>query len=312
MQMENHGGIFYCSNESIKKFGSREEALLYDQELNKSFNQEKSLHISNFQIQYIFFILSFLFIFLLLSFYLHKTKKIKLSKETSSPSLEDISTKEKNRFMFNIQETERSKISRDIHDSVIQDIRVIRLEAENLEVTEKSQEGQKHIQQLATDCIIKLRNICYNLTPVELINHSQNASSQIELVSIIKSLAQQFTARTHVPCSVGVAESFDYPVLEKEVTQNLFRVVQEALNNIEKHSYATKASVFINRKDSKIVIYINDDGIGCSSQTMTEKMKSNEHLGLRSMKDRMELMGGKIDFISSQDDGMEVRIELGI
>lgn len=307
---------FNCNDESVKKFSSREEALSYDQELNQSFNQEfqrtQNPSIFQFQLIYIMIIFFLLFVLICLYFYLLKSKSKAQSQKNISPSLNNVSAKEKNRFIFNIQEIERSKISRDIHDSVIQDIRVIRLEAENLDVTEKSKEGQKHIQQIATDCIVKLRNICYNLTPVELMNPSQNASSQIELVSIIQSLAQQFTARTHVPCSVGVAESFDYPVLKKEVTQNLFRVVQEALNNIEKHSYATKASIFINKKDSRLVIYINDDGIGCSTQTITEKMKSNEHLGLRSMKDRMELLGGKIDFISSQDDGMEVRIELEI
>lgn len=307
---------FNCSDESVKKFSSREEAIIYDQELNQLLNQEvqKNQNSSVFQFQLVYIMIIFLLLFVLICFYfyLQKIKTQAQSQKITYPSLEDISTKEKNRFIFNVQETERAKISRDIHDSVIQDIRVIRLETENLEVTEKSKEGQNRIQQIATDCIIKLRNICYNLTPVELINHSQNASSQIELVSIIQSLAHQFTARTHVPCSVGVAENFDYPVLEKEVTQNLFRVVQEALNNIEKHSYATKASVFINKKNSKLVIYINDDGIGCSIQSMEEKMKSNEHLGLRSMKDRIELLGGKIDFISSQDDGMEVRIELKI
>lgn len=299
---------FNCTDESVKKFNSREEAVIYDQEFQKTRNP------STFQFQFINVLIIFflLVVLICLYFYIRKSKAKTQLQKRSSPSLNDVNAKEKNRFIFNIQEMERSKISRDIHDSVIQDIRVIRLEAENLEVKEKSKEGQKHIQQIATDCIVKLRNICYNLTPVELMNHSQNASSQIELVSIIQSLAQQFTVRTHVPCSVGVAESFDYPVLKKEVTQNLFRVVQEALNNIEKHSYATKASIFINKKDSRLVIYINDDGIGCNTQTITEKMKSNEHLGLRSMKDRMELLGGKIDFISSQDDGMEVRIELEI
>ena len=140
--------------------------------------------------------------------------------------------------------------------------------------------------------------------------HSEENSSKLELLSIINSLAQQFSSRTHIPCSVGVENDFEYPVFEKAVTQNLFRIIQESLTNLEKHSYATQTSIFIKRENEKTVIYITDDGIGCSEDIIKSSLKSREHLGLRSMKDRMELIGGKIDFISNQDDGMEVRLEI--
>ncbi|MCQ2249113.1 MAG: histidine kinase [Treponema sp.] len=225
---------------------------------------------------------------------------------------QQIDRKKKNQFIFSIQEKERAKISRDIHDTVIQDIRVIRLEIENIKVHDESKNLQHKIEDIATDCIIKLRNICYNLAPAELVNHSEGDSSKIELVSIINSLAQQFSKKTHVPCHVGVEEGFEYPVLKREVTQNIFRVVQEALTNIEKHSYATQTSIFIKNEDDSIVIYVTDDGIGCSQETINHSLNSNEHLGLRSMHDRIELIGGKIEFISSQDDGMEIRIEITV
>ena len=193
---------------------------------------------------------------------------------------------------------------------------MIRLETENLEVAEKSKKLQQKIEDIATDCIVKLRNICYNLAPAELANHSNGDTSQIELVSIINSLSQQFTVRTHVPCTVGVEDGFEYPSFEKETTQNIFRVVQEALNNIEKHSYATNVSIFIKREtedgQNRIVIYITDDGIGCKRERLEEMMASRDHLGLRSMKDRMELIGGSIEFISDQDDGMEIKLVIPV
>ena len=127
-------------------------------------------------------------------------------------------TKEKNQFIFSIQEKERAKISRDIHDSVIQDIRVIRLETENLKVFDESRNLQNKLEDIATDCIVKLRNICYNLAPAELMIHSEENSSKLELLSIINSLAQQFSSRTHIPCSVGVENDFEYPT--EESSQN--------------------------------------------------------------------------------------------
>lgn len=103
----------------------------------------------------------------------------KLKHKNAMP--QQIDRKEKNQFIFSIQEKERAKISRDIHDTVIQDIRVIRLETENLKVHDESRNLQHKIEDIATDCIIKLRNICYNLTPAELVNHSEGDSSKMEL-----------------------------------------------------------------------------------------------------------------------------------
>lgn len=217
---------------------------------------------------------------------------------------------EHNKMVFDIQEKERAKISRDIHDSVVQDIRVLRLETENLVVDEGSKQRQTKIEDIATDCIIKLRNICYNLTPAELASHTKGDSSKLELISIINSLVQQFSMRTHIPCVFKVDEGFEYPVLEKEETQNLFRVIQEALTNSEKHSYATQVSIFIKKADGSLLIYITDDGIGCNQEELNAKLKSKEHLGLRSMKDRMELIGGSVEFFTAQNDGMEIKLTL--
>lgn len=275
-------------------------ALILDAKYEKN-NVSKNNHILIFVILLIIIsVLCILFLVLLL-----------LTKKDLKNIVVD-SFKEKNKTIFEIQEKERAKISRDIHDSVVQDIRAIRLETDNLIVDEASKSKQLKIEDMATDCIIKLRNICYNLNPPELTMHSEKESSEIELISIINSLVQQFTARTHVPCVFKEEENFEYPILDKETTQNIFRVVQEALTNIEKHSYATQASIFIRHEDNTLLIYITDNGIGCNPEELQIKLKTKEHLGLRSMIDRMELAGGSIDFFTSQNDGMEVKISFPI
>lgn len=307
---ENSWWHFDCKTENVKQFDSKEAALEYDMGLKQKRTAQEFLAEKNIYVYACLFVLFFLITvccgILLLRMYVKQNKK--------TVSLDKVNTKEKNQFMFSIQEAERSKISRDIHDSVIQDIRVIRLETENLDVMENCKEQQNRIKNLATECIVKLRNICYNLAPAELANHEAGDSSEIELVSIINTLAQQFSIRTHVPCSVTVDEDFKYPTFEKEKTQNLFRVAQEALTNIEKHSYATQVSIFFKTEHSGerdyTVIYITDDGIGISSEKLLEKMNGKDHLGLRSMKDRMNLIGGLIEFVSDQDCGMEVIIRI--
>ena len=297
--------VFNCINESIEKYDSYDLALEEAKKIDKK--QENILNLKNQRnsgriafdfMAIVGFILSTMFIITLL---LHKNRRMRKTART---------LKEHNKMIFDIQEKERAKISRDIHDSVVQDIRVLRLETENLIVDEASKQRQTKIEDLATDCIVKLRNICYNLTPAELASHSDGDSSKLELISIINSLVQQFSSRTHIPCYLKVDEGFEYPVLEKEETQNLFRVVQESLTNIEKHSYATQVSIFIKKDGSTLLIYITDDGIGCNPDELNRRLKSKDRLGLKSMKDRMDLIGGSIEFFTAQNDGMEITIKL--
>ena len=222
-----------------------------------------------------------------------------------------------NRKIFNIQEAERQKISRDIHDTVIQDIRVLGIEGELLKLPDGDSENLEHknkIQSIATDCIIKLRNICYNLAPAELSGHTEDDSSKVQLISMLNTLSSQFTIRTHIPCSVKVKDDFNYPPFEHEVSENLFRVVQEALTNVEKHSYATAVSIFIKSKiieeKEYLIIYISDDGVGCDTKKMN--LKNDIHRGLRNMKERMELIGGKIEFFSKPNEGLEITLTIEV
>lgn len=297
--------VFNCITQDIQKYDDYNTALEAAKKIDKK--QNRIVYLKNtetpgrivFEIcALICFVISTIFIITLL---LHKNRRMKKTART---------LKEHNKIIFDIQEKERAKISRDIHDSVVQDIRVLRLETENLVVDENSKQRQTKIEDLATDCIVKLRNICYNLTPAELASHNDGDSSKLELISIINSLVQQFSARTHIPCYLKVAEGFEYPVLEKEETQNLFRVVQESLTNIEKHSYATQVSIFIKKEENVLYIYITDDGIGCNPEELKRRLKSKEHLGLKSMKDRMDLIGGSIEFFTATNDGMEITIKL--
>ena len=301
---ESSWWVFNCLTEKLKKYESLELAKKAAEKIDRAYaRKQKVLEqlslIAGFVVILVIFAVALILVL----------KKIRSGQKAAARI-------EHNKMIFDIQEKERAKISRDIHDSVVQDIRVLRLETENLVVDEASKPRQTKIEDLANDCIIKLRNICYNPPPAELASHSEGDSTQLELISIINSLVQQFSSRTHIPCVFKVEEGFEYPVLEKEKTQNLFRVIQEALTNIEKHSYATQASIFIKKADSSsgskpvLMIYITDDGIGCNQNELAKKLKSKEHLGLRGMKDRMELIGGQIEFFSKPNEGFEITLSL--
>ncbi|MCQ2592679.1 MAG: histidine kinase [Treponema sp.] len=215
--------------------------------------------------------------------------------------------------MLSFQEQERAKISREIHDSVVQDIRAIRLQVDMIDVCDnpKALNQKNRTIEDITQTIVKMRNICYNLTPAELMTHKDNDSAEIELISIYDSLCHQFYVKSKIPCSIHIDENLVYPKFDKEVTIHLIRVFQEILNNIEKHSYATNVNVLIrNQKENEqqyLVIFVIDDGIGCDIEQILKNHKKN-HFGFANMRERMKLIDGNIDFFSAENEGMKIKL----
>jgi signal transduction histidine kinase len=215
-------------------------------------------------------------------------------------------SKKDKKFIFKIQEDERSKLSRDIHDSVVQNIRAIRLDTEMLNVVPESETKKQRVIEEMTNVISLLRNICYNFRPAELSVQTENT----ELISIIDTLCQQFIARTKIPCHIQIQKDFVPPKMDTEKSTNIVRVIQEALANIEKHSYATNVQVVIQSEgeDTKtLVIFIIDDGIGCE---VSKLGKSKMNFGIRNMRDRIAAAGGEIEFFSVPDEGLSVQLRI--
>ncbi len=219
------------------------------------------------------------------------------------------------RIAFQIQEEERGKISRDIHDSIVQDIRAIRIEAEMLKVQEGQEQKQKDLSEKITDCIVKMRNICYGLEPAEFSLPSPNPG-KINLLSILKSLGEQFEAKSKIKCSLNAAQGLEEILVEKEKCQCLVRIVQEALANIEKHSYATEAQILArteSQQDKKILaLFIIDNGRGCDLAKARSGANWRTHFGLRQMQERAKTIGAAISFRSAPDDGMQIKISVEI
>nr|MCR4742442.1 sensor histidine kinase [Treponema sp.] len=288
---------FYClyRDSNLLKFNSLQEA---EAAAKKLLNGKKvKIPKKDFDTTFYLLILAILVIILLSIFII-----IILSRKFS----QHLSKKDK-RFIFKIQEEERSKLSRDIHDSVVQNIRAIRLDAEMINVNPDQQAQKQKVIDEMTEVISLLRNICYNFRPAELSVQSE----QTELISIIDTLCQQFIARTKIPCQIQIQKDFMAPKMDTERSTNIVRVVQEALSNIEKHSYATKVQILIKtqgEEDNKsLVIFIIDDGIGCDVNKLG---RSKMNFGIRNMKERIAVAGGQIEFFSTPNEGLSVQLKI--
>ena len=155
-------------------------------------------------------------------------------------------------------EKQETEFSRELHDTVIQDLRAIKLHSEVLKVLPESEEDKKKIAEISSTCVSSLRNLCYDLTPPDLAMEFSTASGA--LVTAVSNLCEHFTRKTGIPCPLNSAPNLDVGNLKKEEFIYIYRIIQEALTNVEKHSKAESASVLLRNDNSngneKLLVFI--------------------------------------------------------
>lgn len=213
--------------------------------------------------------------------------------------------------------TERSRISKEIHDTVLQDLKAINLKTDTFKASPENQKDisknemiKKELFAETDECIKKMRGICNSLLPSEFKKYSQNNNS---LEIMLKNLTAQFTAKTKIPCVLKIQDNIEIDSLEINKLVNIFRIVQESLNNIEKHADAHKVSVVVTSNNTEqnkksLKFFITDDGKGFDQQSINNIKKG--HLGLSNMKDRAKQISGSLSVISEPGAGTEITMEI--
>ena len=189
------------------------------------------------------------------------------------------------------QEEERKRIARDLHDGVGQSILLIKKQAEAT-----SQTNQIN-QELISNTLEEIRSISRDLHPFQL--------EKFGLTATIKSAIQKVEKSSDLFITSNV-DNIDQ-VLTSKGEINLYRTIQEALNNIVKHSEASAAMVEIVKSTGSIHIQIKDNGIGFEPQNQIQISNS---LGLRTMHERISTLGGEIKIEPSKPKGTVVTIHL--
>lgn len=188
------------------------------------------------------------------------------------------------------QEEERKRIAKDLHDGLGQSLLLIKNEA-SLKKDEK-------MKNLIDGSINEIRSITRGLHPFQLqeigINHA--------LENLVTELDKSFK-------SIYIFGDFDNikGVLTKDQELNLFRVIQELLSNIIKHSKAKSARITLINKEYNIYLYIKDNGTGFD---FSEKYKDAKTLGLKTIRERVRFLKGTIKVDSFINDGTSITIKI--
>ncbi|MDP4266893.1 MAG: histidine kinase [Bacteroidota bacterium] len=198
--------------------------------------------------------------------------------------------------VFDGEEKERQRLSRDLHDGLGQYLIAIKMKLQSIDDVDFSKQTEE-INKLFNNTIEEARRISNNLMPLAL--------DELGLIAAIKSLISQVAA------SSGIKFDFDsYRVsdnIDIKIAKYLYRIIQEAINNIVKHSEATEANLQIMENNGYIIIIIEDNGKGFALENV--KSKGN---GIYNMTQRVNILGGKIDIESNIKKGtlISVRIPL--
>jgi signal transduction histidine kinase len=196
---------------------------------------------------------------------------------------------------------ERARIARDLHDAVSQTIYSASLIAEVLpSVWARSPaEGERNLvklRQLVRGALAEMRTLLFELRPTAL--------EAADLDTLLHYLGDALTGRTRTPVEVIVEEAGENGSgLQLEVKLALYRIAQEAFNNIAKHSGATQATVTWHRKPERSTLIIQDNGRGFDPDSV-----SAARLGLSIMRERAEEIGAQLAIESQAGQGTRVAV----
>jgi|GEM_PF-166280 len=209
------------------------------------------------------------------------------------------------RRLADAQEEERLRIARDLHDQLGQLITGLLLGLEQLEgqvANSPAAVTLAPLQTLALELAKESHRIAVNLRPTAL--------EDVGLVPALERLVADWSAQSGVPAAFASLR-LGKERLSRQIEVALFRVAQEALTNIQKHAEATSVSVLIERRDSQIVLIVEDNGRGFPvDEVLTEAERP--HLGVLGMRERVTSVGGTLEIETSPGKGttLFVRIPL--
>jgi signal transduction histidine kinase len=206
------------------------------------------------------------------------------------------------RQLLQNQENERRRIAANLHDSLGQNLLAIKNQA-HLALQSDAGNPALHrrledISGTALQALEEVRQITHDLRPYQL--------DRLGLTQSLRALIR----RVSEDCSIVFASHVDEidGIFENESEINIYRIVQESLNNVIKHSQATEAAIVLRRENGALTISIRDNGLGLSGSRGANETPAG--FGLDGIRERISIMGGKMEMETSSGHGFILKVEI--
>lgn len=204
------------------------------------------------------------------------------------------------RSVWRVQEDERRRLARDLHDGIGQHLTALRHRLDQLPRDPASQNMLAEAVELCEMAVRETRTLSRLLRPQVLDDFGLTAA----LTWLARTFRESSRLQVDVELSTVPAD------LDGELATLLFRVAQEALANAARHAAAETVVVSVNLRGDSIHLLIVDDGRGCDVGQALSRSSSGLSTGIASMRERVLLFGGRFDLISEPGDGTQVRVSV--
>ncbi|MET0625756.1 MAG: PAS domain S-box protein, partial [Pyrinomonadaceae bacterium] len=234
-----------------------------------------------------------------------RTEELRLSVEAMLEEVKERrATEERARSLVGqlvtAQEDERRRISRDLHDQLGQQLTALRLGLEALRERSGDREelcrAVEEIQRRAARLDEEVDFLAWEMRPTAL--------DDLGLAASLANFVAEWSKHYHVPAEFHAAGLGDAR-LPPQVETCLYRIAQEALNNVYKHAQAARVSVILERRGDEAVLVCEDDGVGFDPAD-AERWEGDRGLGLVGMRERAALLGGSVEFESEPGKGTAI------
>lgn len=206
-----------------------------------------------------------------------------------------------NYTFLNIQEQDRQRIARDLHDTSLQNLAhlIHKIELSSMYIDTDPVQAKLElavVNKRLRETIDEIRSIIFDLRPMTF----DDLGLKIALERLLTNLQEE--------CSCEIISDIDNVSCETNlIAVSIYRLAQESLNNIIKHSQADKIIFSCKIKDDQCILDIEDDGVGFDSETPDDGKK---HFGFMLMRERVNLLNGIIKISSEQGKGTKLHIEI--
>jgi len=207
------------------------------------------------------------------------------------------------RRLVTAQEEERSRISRELHDEVGQQITALMLAMKALEAPAPERDMPAKLRELratAEKVGREIHELAYELRPLSL--------DELGLARALADYLDGWRERTGIAVDF-VSAGIDDLRLPTPLETTLYRIVQEAMNNVFKHAAAKNVSVSIERRGDHVLCIVDDDGAGFDLEAMS-RQNDPRRIGLAGMRERAGIVGGELTIEAAVGHGTTVRVKL--
>lgn len=205
------------------------------------------------------------------------------------------------RRIVTTQEEERSRIARDMHDQLGQQLTALRLKiatiAEDSSIGPRLAREMEGLQESAARLDSEVGFLAWELRPAAL--------DDLGFVAAIRVFVAEWSRHYQIPAEMHVGNA-EGKLMTPEVETNLYRITQEALNNVYKHAEAMNVNVVVERRKREMLLIIEDNGKGFEPSDKVMNKESGSGLGLVGMRERAAIVGGTLEIESAPGKGTTI------